>query len=337
MADVVENKKEFILAHPLLKNSERIDSEELSAHWEDIVGVLKTLLDSDLSNLEHLKTADVGDYLATTGREAMGGLAEFTANRFEGARAETVSQDADKAVVRITFPSPEDAAMADSLLRRLTQIDSDSAKRSAEDASREISLVLVEGKWIPQQLAEGWSGRMSAANERLKAMTPDYVDFFKHQWLPMLDSVDRVMASVQKAQTQEKFEAVVDKQVLPPLFSVLALVFPGSVAPPVFPAAASEPKQKSSEGDVVTIVFATGLDQDSEAKVSVELMSVVDNPELGIAVPGVDNDGNTRIEVSPVGDVDAFAGKIEFAEVVKVDAKKRTITVKPLENSRRPQ
>ena len=322
ITDVLEKKKDFILAYPAVRDSEQIDAEDLAAHWGDILGVCRTLLESDVSDLKTLQAIDVGDSLGGTGRKTMEQLSEFTTTHLAGAQAETVSQKDNTAVVRITFPTPEDAAQADPLLKRLTQ-NSDAANAGA---SREIELALVEGKWIPRELAEGWSGHIVAANARIGGMTPDFFDFFKRQWLPMLDSVDRVMATVQNAPTQEKFDKIVGRQVLPPVTSLLAWMFPEAFAPPVFTAAAEEP-QSSGGGDVVTIVFESSLDEAREADVSRELMSVVDKPELGLTVPAVDDDGHTRIDVSPVRDVKAFASKIEFANVVKVDPKKRTITV----------
>ena len=56
-------------------------------------------------------------------------------------------------------------------------------------------------------------------------------------------------------------------------------------------------------------------------------MAATDVPERGLAVPRKEDSGELRIAVSPVGDVQAFAERIDFARVVSVDEETRTVVV----------
>lgn len=62
---VLSDKQEFIFANQMVSSNRR--AAELAAAWPNIVGLLSTILSSDIANREKLKGFDVGTLMDTTG------------------------------------------------------------------------------------------------------------------------------------------------------------------------------------------------------------------------------------------------------------------------------
>jgi len=78
----------------------------------------------------------------------------------------------------------------------------------------------------------------------------------------------------------------------------------------------------------VTVLIAGRLADDAHDRVADALLELVTDERLALVEPARLEDGMTRIRVSPVPDIEAFASSIDFAEVTAVDAEGRTLTVK---------
>jgi len=141
ISEVLKTRRAFILKHPAFKQEDPAKSKKVAANWDALVGLLSTVLESNISDLDQLKTIDVGEFLAETGGRLMSqfsDLSKLAPNdpyRKElqlvlETKVELVSSNQDEAMVKL---SPRNPALP----------------------TTEYEFVKVEGKWIPQTLAQG--------------------------------------------------------------------------------------------------------------------------------------------------------------------------------------
>lgn len=194
LTDVLEQQKSFLLSSPMtamLGGREALDQD-----YDTSVKFLTILKNSDLMNLQALRQADLGRILASTGAELMhaadqlrsegAGIAGMAApagelrKTFAGLNAELISQQGDRAVVKLTTPA---------------------------DGSEEVDFVRIEGKWIPADLAEEWTDMIRNLREGIAEIgTVDPSQ--KAQVLMMSTMVNGLLDQLLAAKTQEEFDAV---------------------------------------------------------------------------------------------------------------------------------
>jgi len=167
----------------------------LEQNYDVAVNILGTLKSSDLMDLQKMRAADLGRILSTTGRDLMRELAKMDVNSaqipgmqdtmgirntFASLQAETISQEGDKAMVRITTPG---------------------------QGPEEVAFVRVEGKWIPDEMANDWDTviqDMRGGVAQIAQMKPAE----KSQALMMLGMANGVLDQLLAAKTQQELEAV---------------------------------------------------------------------------------------------------------------------------------
>jgi hypothetical protein len=307
ITEILKTKKEFILSHPELQGAEKVDPQQMAANWDGVLELFATLLGSELFQLDELKNIDVGTYLAKTGGSLMRQASILSklspddpfGNQFHqklaDAEVELLESDGDRALVKLTTADPE-------------------------DEPKDIEFVRVEEKWIPATLAESWDLKMTELKTKMSlAMAPEVISERKVQTLQILDMVDPVLDQLLQAETVEDFHAVVNETVAPGLG--LLMLQQGMVSRDTA-ARSGDPSNES-----VVVQFTSKLDQASEDALIDKLLDRVDQPDLGLAPPPVATETGTRLEVSPVQDVAAFAKRIDFGKVIDVNVETRTITV----------
>lgn len=314
LVHLLKTQKRFLLDNPKLNAAESINVDDLRANWNGLVGLLETLADSEASDLERLKRLDVGDALDNTGGRLMDQLAALSRLQPENPFQRDVIQRLAEVQVTLASSDGETARV------RL------SAPNSGEPP-QEFDFVKIEGKWIPRTLAEQWTSNMDQAKARLAQLTPEAMARLKHQMLPMLKAVNTTVDALQAATTQAEFDAVVQQQVYPAIESWLSSVQPSIVEP-----GSTNDRPIRSEGDQsgrpATILVMGRVDADDEEALSRLLRSRSDDPGNDILIgPNVLN-GRMEYRLVPVGNLDAFVGKLDFATVIEVDRAKRTITIK---------
>jgi hypothetical protein len=200
---VFKEKKDFILGHPAVQTSD-VDPAVIDANWDTAVGVFETLTSSDLADLEKLKTIDMGQFLDTTGKAMMEKLAEIAesveqsglkldsfpgipvegmpVNQLSQVQISTVSQDGDTAVLKVVRPDGEE---------------------------EESTFVRVDGKWLPEEMVEGWDQAMAEANQAITQEMPQQLADNKQAVMMPMMMVGGVLDQLLAAQTQEQFNDVV--------------------------------------------------------------------------------------------------------------------------------
>jgi len=195
--DLLKDKKDFILGLPLLKEGFVAmmikDQNALEDNWNDIVDVLEILTTSDLETLDSLKSLDVGDFVATTGGKLMGQFQKLsdlatdptmaeTWDKLASVDVEVKSTEGDKAVIEI--------------------------KVEGEDPET-MTMVKVEGKWIPEDMAKDWKENIEEMKANVAEMTAGLSADQKTNMLAQMAGVEQIVDQLAKAETQEEFTQIV--------------------------------------------------------------------------------------------------------------------------------
>ena len=188
--ETLKAKKEMLLAHPMLAMNPK--AEQVKQNWEPGVDCVLSLLNSEISDLEKIKTLDPGAFLAGTGAAFMQQLSAMSAATPEdpfnkklanlaNAKVTVLSREADQATVRFEVegqPVQEDV------------------------------MVLVEDKWIQKKIADKWQEGMAKAKEALAKLSPETMAQQKPQIMAGMTMAEQVINQLTAAKTVEEFNAV---------------------------------------------------------------------------------------------------------------------------------
>ncbi len=305
---ILETKRRFILESPLWKQSERVAVDEVAADLDAAAGLLGTLASSDMSDLEKLKEIDVGDFLAETGGSMMSQLSKLSAVTPGDPLSTTFQKNLSVSKTSVLRSGGDRSAAAGRATVKL-EFAGEPAK------TEEVEFVRIEGKWIPKRLADQWNASIEAAKQSLAKITPESLAQNKEQVLKQLDGVEQFLDSLEGTKTASEFNLVLQGTMAPLMVLLRSRGLAGG------------PAALSPSTDTVTIVMQTQLDDKTDETLAEELLTLTDDPDLGLALSDI-AEGRTKFEVSPVKDVNAFAKKIDFGKVVRIDTAKRLIRVK---------
>ena len=183
---VLDEKRQFVLEHPMVAEqlSKSPNAEE---SYDAVVALLKTLLSSDISSLQRLSDFDGERFLATTGSQVMAQMSDLAA----------LSPDSKETLDEIS-----------SLRVTLSRTEGDRAwvlVEKPDEETEEVEFVVVEGKWVPAGMAEGWDSGIADAREQLSQVALDPAQ--TAQAGAMLAMVDTSLEGLLAAQTSEEFQA----------------------------------------------------------------------------------------------------------------------------------
>ncbi|MGE5194320.1 MAG: hypothetical protein ACM3U2_17660, partial [Deltaproteobacteria bacterium] len=176
-------------------------------------------------------------------------------------------------------------------------------------------------------LADNWYETIGQANARLSLLSPDNLAATKPQLMALLSAVDAVLTELSAAKTEKQFmlamaNAEEKLQPFKPLIGGL-MGIPSGDEPD---AADSSPNDEAVE--MVTVVVKAPLGDDAQDDLRDRLKAVTD--DRGRAIGEITGDDETTtIKVGPVNDVEAFARRLDFLKVTRVDARNRIITAEP--------
>jgi len=173
--------------------------------------------------------------------------------------------------------------------------------------------VQIDGKWIPQSLAESWPETMRTARDTLR------------QW--------RSVSEAERRSRQEQLQ-VIDR-VLDQMLMARNVDQLAAAATPIvlqvtqWSAPITTPPAKLPEGPLegVSILIQRELTDEELTRLLRVLESMTDDPEQEYHLATA-NGGKTFISIKPVADLTAFAAKLTFADEPTVDATARTITLR---------
>ena len=189
---LLREKKDLIVpmvtANPMFQMAQ-VDAAKFTQNWEKAVGLLDTLLASEIGDLSRLKNADVGSFLRVTGGKLMRQFSELSAlsdqdpykknfqTKMKGAKIEVLKTEGDKATVKVSYPAGE------------------------EETSE---MVKVEGKWLPKEMVDGWKEAMTSAKTQIAGIDKTMAEA-KPQVMGMLAGVETALDQLSAAKTPEEF------------------------------------------------------------------------------------------------------------------------------------
>lgn len=188
--EVLKTKKDMLMANPMLAMNPK--AEQVKQNWEPGLDCVLSLLNSEISDLEKIKTLDPGAFLAGTGAAFMQQLLAISASTPEdplnkklaslaNAKVTVVSREEDQATVRVEVegqPVQEDV------------------------------VILVEGKWIQKKTAEKWQEGMAKAKEMLAKLSPETMAKQKPQIMMGMAMAEQVINQMAAAKSAEELNAV---------------------------------------------------------------------------------------------------------------------------------
>ena len=201
---ILKEKKQFILAYPKLQQLP-VDAATMSENWDPVVDVLDTIVNSELTDLEKLKTIDVGTFLSGTGKAIVDKIMavasaledqEFSVTDFPGvevdaaglaglqsAKISLLSADGDAATVRIEKKDGE-----------------------VED----VQMVRVEGKWLPKEMVDEWATGIAEAKAAMSTAMPEELKKGKPMVLGGMMMAKGALDGLLAMTTQEEFNQAID-------------------------------------------------------------------------------------------------------------------------------
>lgn len=190
LTKVLAEKKDFILNHPLIKNNPKVPKDDISKNWQNGVELLSTLVNSDISNLDNLKKPNVEKFLTDTVGKLMKQAAAISAATPDDKYAEGITKITQSKVT-------------------LVEKDDDSATIKVETAGEEPEeedLVKVEGRWVPEKMAEEWKESMEKAKAGLGQISAADLAAVKGQVMPIMTMVEGSLDKMLAAKSQDDFD-----------------------------------------------------------------------------------------------------------------------------------
>jgi len=190
---VLQHKKDLILSTESVKLS-GLDPVTLDALWESSSHFLDVLLASDLASLDAYRSLDVDALLSGSGRDLMIHAADFSAaapgadnldarlDDFGNTDVELVSRREDEATVRITPP---------------------------DGGPQDVAMTMVEGRWVPSDLADRWPGMIDSARERIDYFASDEAATVRVQMLFAVGVAEGFIDQIDQIEDPEEIDRLI--------------------------------------------------------------------------------------------------------------------------------
>lgn len=206
---IAKTKKKLILQSSMLASNPNKD--EVEKNWDQGIDMLSTLINSDFTNLKKLRKGDVAAILANSGSTIMKKAKKLKTEASEEieklntVKATLVSQDGDKAKVKI---------------------------EAKDEEPETVDFVRVEGKWIPADMAEGFTEGIKSARENIAKIdfTSEEGKKLKSQILTQISAIKTSLKQVESAKTKEDLDGAMMGIIMS--FMASGMMGGGQSAPP---------------------------------------------------------------------------------------------------------
>ena len=190
---VLRDKKQYILDSSLMTASGDRRAQ-VESNWDTVVAALDSLFSSEISDLDSLERIDWDRFLRTTGTEVMTRVHDISAAsdaeeadedvlaKIQRTTVELVSRDGDHATVRISAPGEE---------------------------PEDVPLTLVEGRWVPTDMAEDWDSRVAEARQEIAGLSDEEIANNKVQVMAFCGMAEAVLDQLAAVNSTEEFEQAI--------------------------------------------------------------------------------------------------------------------------------
>ncbi len=286
---VLRTKKDLMIG--MVQNPDDSEtSQQLSDNWEGLVEALNLVVSSELSSLDKLKQANMRRFLESTGNPLFAQLQKLRSvggpnplDTLADVQVEIIDESAEVATLRFITPTG--------------------------DAGEETKFIKVDGKWIPQNLAESWADSLAQAQRALDSFSPKTMAAQKGQVMEGLAMLEAALDQMLDAETQRQLSD-----------AGIPLMVQGFQA---FNALQQRPAAPTGS---VTVIVAGELTETAHTKLLQELERLSDDPAVCTYNTSASG-GETTIMLQPVADPVAFAEKLSFAKAKSVNVGQRTIRI----------
>jgi hypothetical protein len=207
---VLKDRKNFIMGYPALQQP-GMDLTAVDKNWDAFTGLLDAIVNSELTDLDKLKTFDGSAFMDGSGKAIGTRMIEL---------AKALEQDVDPASlpVPMEFPGMETIPMMDFTNVKIStvRVDGDSAVLRMEQPDGQVEereAVRIEGKWLPKEMAEGWKEGVEQSKQFLTTVMPQQLEEGKPMLLSPLSPVkmvEGVLDQMLAAADQAAFNEVID-------------------------------------------------------------------------------------------------------------------------------
>ena len=203
---ILQTRQQFITQAPAL-SSLPVDPETITESLDVPLKALTLLLNSDLADVEKLQTLDLAAFARGQGTEIAGQLSKLPTSMPDELNSLTLG-----AGLRVNVQQAKQAfeSIVNAKVKNVQQTENTATlQMSPENGdTATIEMVLVEGKWIPTDLANEWDAQMAAAKTALLAMKPQ-LEANKMMIMLPLQMVDGAANQILAAKSQEEFDQVI--------------------------------------------------------------------------------------------------------------------------------
>jgi len=190
VTQVLDEKREFILDHPMLA-SQMKNRDEAEEAWDTLIDLLEIVSESDLADLDRVAKLDVERFLSGTGSKVMKKfeeIADFAPTKkmpglsLKNAEAKLISSEGDTARVHMKIPG---------------------------QPPKEEDFVRVEGKWIPAAMANEWDKTMAEARKQLDEFSGEEMMANKATMLMQLSMVEGALDQLLATKNAAEFNTAI--------------------------------------------------------------------------------------------------------------------------------
>lgn len=184
--DVLQAKQDIILASETMAGT-GVDVAAMDARMTQTLQIARTFFSSEVSTVTGLAVIDWQQYLAGTVSQLMTQADAIEAEEgedpflmFESLQVEVLEQTGDTARLRITVPDEE---------------------------PEEVTLALIEDRWVPVEMAEEWDAKVMEARTKLEEITPEEIQEMKGQAMFGFAMAEGLVQQLSTIETSEEFDA----------------------------------------------------------------------------------------------------------------------------------
>jgi len=193
-AQVLKEKREFFYKSPVALSSPMLENM-MGDKWNRVVGLLEAITTSELASLESLRKMDPVQFLNTTGHEVMSTMDELR-RQFERKPGpnpwQRLAESLDRAKMHFQASGPDRGWLRFS---------------ASQDAKlKDLELVRVEDRWVPQTMAQSWKEGVAKAREGMVKLEGAEFKKAKPMLTLALGTVDVALDSLLKASNQKEFD-----------------------------------------------------------------------------------------------------------------------------------
>ncbi|PXA04928.1 hypothetical protein DDZ13_02895 [Coraliomargarita sinensis] len=230
VASVLDKQKEFVFNTSLV--GEAPDEEEIAkvrASWPSVMDLVNALTTSSISSAAGLQSfkgeAFFKDTVSAvlTDMDALARLQPENEGPFlsdmKDAQVEYVEGTDSEATLNITIPGQE---------------------------TETKTVVKVEDRWVPQEMAASWEAQTTEARTKLEAIDPAQLTKQKPQIMSVFAMIEGVLTQIEAAESQQQFDQAVQSAMMPIMGLMMMGQGMGGGRAPDMPAAPEIPEMPSA-------------------------------------------------------------------------------------------